>query len=46
MPWSVVFLASLLLGACSQGPVLVDRDLVRGSALPPPGLDQPHEARP
>jgi hypothetical protein len=41
MPWSLVLLASLLLGACTHGPVLVDRGLERGTALPPPELQQP-----
>jgi hypothetical protein len=41
MPWTVILLTVLMLGACGGGPRLVDRDLQRGTALPPPELAQP-----
>ncbi len=41
MPQKLALLAALLLGACNDGPVQVDRSLERGTALAPPGLTVP-----
>ena len=39
MPQKLALLAVLLLAACNDGPVQVDRSLERGTALAPPGVD-------
>ena len=39
MPQKLALLAVLLLAACHDGPVQVDRSLERGTALAPPGVN-------
>ena len=39
MPQKLALLAVLLLAACNDGPVQVDRSLERGTALAPPGVN-------
>jgi hypothetical protein len=39
MPQLIVLLAVLLVAACNDGPVQLDRSLERGTALAPPGAN-------